>query len=354
MGETKIEYITKCWSPVEGCTPVSPGCAHWARRITPRLGVDFSKLTLHPDPLEEPLHWRKSQRVFVCSRSDLFHDAVPIGFIRRVLEICRIANGHIFLILTKRAYRMREVVRDWMDDRKINPPLHNLWPGVSIENRKELRRLDVLRQTPAALRFVSFEPLLEDLGRLDLSGIRWVIVGGESGGPPERALVQKVAGYSHRTDMWEPKPKAVMWVRRIRDQCQAAGVPFWFKQWGGPRPTSGGRILDGREWSEFPEVTQGAGVARREKAAMTALRERADEIVQWMKTGLHELPKTPRYMIEAAILAHAEAVREEILKHKPGEMGLAPESTKQDMGYAAGFNEAIFRWKAAIRALKVK
>jgi len=268
MGETRIEYATKTWNPLEGCPhpPTRPyqstGCAYcWARRMAPRLGVDFSKITLHPERLKDPLHWRKPQRVFVCSRSDLFHKDVPEDFIGQVFDQMTANPRHTFLILTKRPERMK----DWMDGEEFHLPW--VWLGVSCENQEQAdKRIPLLLQTPATVRWVSLEPLL---GPIDIRnpnwytrqaaghifhGLDWLVCAGESGGSPERALVEKMVGYSHRIDMWEPKPEAITWIRSLRDQCQAAGTAWWFKGFGGPRPTSGGDLLDGKTHHELPEV----------------------------------------------------------------------------------------------------
>jgi protein gp37 len=182
-------------------------------------------LTLHPDKLAEPLRWRKPRIVFVNSMSDLFHDAVPDDYIARVFDTMASARRHTFQILTKRDERLAAIARDlpW-------PP--NVWMGVSIENRRFVQRADQLRRVPASVRFISAEPLLGPLEGLDLTGIDWLIAGGESG-PRHRPMKAK-------------------WVRDLRDRCVDANVAYFFKQWGGRHPTSGGRLLDGKTWDEFP------------------------------------------------------------------------------------------------------
>ncbi len=239
-----IEWCDATWNPVRGCDPVSPGCRHcyaktFAERFRGVPGHPFEQgfdLRLVPEKLEEPLHWRKPRRVFVSSVSDLFHEDIPFEFIVQVFETMRRAWWHTFPVLTKRAERMLPVMRALPPELQYLP---NVWLGVSVEDRKHgLPRIDVLRQIPATVRFLSIEPLLEDLGDLDLRGIGWVIVGGESG---VRA-----------------RPMREDWVIPIRDQCLAAGVPFFFKQWGGIQKKKAGRRLQGRMWDEFPP---GAAVA---------------------------------------------------------------------------------------------
>jgi three-Cys-motif partner protein len=234
MGDkSAIEWTDATWNPVTGCTKVSPGCKHcYAERLATRLqslgnpryrnGFD---VTLHPDQLTLPLRWRQPRRIFVNSMSDLFHESVPEEFIQQVFEVMVKAPWHIFQILTKRAQRLADLA-----PRVPWPP--NVWQGVSVENAHYTWRIDHLRKVPAIVRFLSIEPLLGPIKTLPLESIHWVIVGGESG--PQ-----------HR-------PVDPAWVRGIRDQCVAAGIPFFFKQWGGLTAKSRGRLLDGREWSEVP------------------------------------------------------------------------------------------------------
>ena len=186
-------------------------------------------LTLRHSRLEQPLNWRRPRMIFVNSMSDLFHKSVPRSFVDRVFDTMEAADWHVFQLLSKRSSRMRDYLRVRYADRPA--PLH-IWHGVSVEEAKARSRIDHLRAAPAGVRFLSIEPLIAPVGELDLSGIHWVIVGGESG-PGARAM-------------------DVEWVREIREQCQGQDVAFFFKQWGGIRPKTGGRELDGREWNELP------------------------------------------------------------------------------------------------------
>ena len=243
-----IEWTDATWNPVTGCTKISPGCRFcYAERLTARFGRGpFTQIRLHSDRLELPLRWREPRRIFVNSMSDLFHERVPDEFIERVIGVARLASQHVFQILTKRADRLK----DWCAG--VALPV-NVWLGVSVESARYLWRADRLRGVDAAVRFISAEPLLGSLRDLDLSNIAWVITGGESGGSPARALVEDADG------QWRAKREAVMWVRELRNKCRGAGVAFFHKQWGGPRPTSGGRLLDGRVWSEMPAAQKSNG-----------------------------------------------------------------------------------------------
>lgn len=240
-----IEWTDATWNPVTGCTKVSPGCKYcYAERLTKRFGQQqFTDIVLHPDRLELPLRWRTPRMIFVNSMSDLFHERVPLAFVDRVFDVIRRAPHHTFQVLTKRPDRLLLWQRAERARRAIPP---NTWLGVSVESMPYAWRVDRLRAVDAAIRFVSAEPLLDSLAALDLTGIAWVITGGESGGSPARALVEVT------TRGWEPKVDALRWVRELRDRCRAARVAFFHKQWGGPRPTSGGRRLDGRAWSQYP------------------------------------------------------------------------------------------------------
>lgn len=236
--QSKIEWTDATWNPVRGCRKISPGCAHcyaetFAERFRGVPGHPYEQgfdLRLVPHKLQEPLRWTMPRMIFVNSMSDLFQDDVPDDFITDVADVMRAATWHTFQVLTKRADRMREQLAGPLRAAADAP---HIWWGVSVENRKHgLPRVDQLRATLATVRFLSIEPLLEDLGMIDLTGIAWVIVGGESG-PGAR-------------------PMKTEWVTNIRDQCQAAGVRFFFKQWGGVRKNRSGRELEGRTWDELP------------------------------------------------------------------------------------------------------
>jgi protein gp37 len=246
MGDhSAIEWTDSTWNPVTGCTKISPGCKFcYAERVTERWGRgDFRTITLHPDRLELPLRWRAPRRIFVNSMSDLFHEKVPLSFVDDVFDVMTRASHHLFQVLTKRPDRLLEWHRD--GDRKI--PFH-VWLGVSVESAPYLWRIDRLREAEAPVRFISAEPLLGPLTGIDLKGISWVITGGESGGPPDRSLVTRMA------TGWRPKPEALTWVRELRNLCLEQGVAFFHKQWGGPTPKAGGRHLDRRVWSQMPSL----------------------------------------------------------------------------------------------------
>ena len=231
--KSAIEWTEATWNPVTGCTKISPGCDNcYAERLALRLQamgqpnyVNGFKLTLQEKMLELPLKWKTPQIIFVNSMSDLFHKDVPEEYIRRVFDVMRRASHHIFQVLTKRSQRLERLspMLDW-------PP--NVWMGVSVESAAYQFRINDLRETSARVKFLSLEPLLGPLPSLDLRGIDWAIVGGESG-PGARAM-------SHE------------WVIDIRNQCQLAGVPFFFKQWGGTNKKKAGRMLENRTWDEMP------------------------------------------------------------------------------------------------------
>lgn len=230
-----IQWTDATWNPVTGCTKVSPGCKNcYAERLAlrlramgnPRYRRGFA-ITLHADQITLPLRWKRAKRVFVNSMSDLFHEAVPDDYIRQVFDVMVEARWHAFQILTKRSRRLAALA-----PRLPWPP--NVWQGVSVENASYTSRVTDLQSVPASVRFLSVEPLLGPIPALPLDGIHWVIVGGESGG--------------------RRRPMAVEWAREVRDQCVAAGVAFFFKQWGGRTPKAGERVLDGRIWDEGPDT----------------------------------------------------------------------------------------------------
>lgn len=230
-----IEWTEATWNPVTGCSKISPGCKHcYAERMAARLkamgqeryrnGFD---VTMQPDVLEAPLSWRKPRLIFVNSMSDLFHERIPERYVEQCFDVMRRAEQHTFQVLTKRPERAEAMAHrlNWTK---------NIWLGTSVESAAYVERIRVLKRIPAAVRFLSLEPLLGPLSRLPLKGIHWVIVGGESG-PNAR-------------------PMEGDWVRRIQVQCKRAGVPFFFKQWGGVQKGRTGRDLDGRTWDEMPVV----------------------------------------------------------------------------------------------------
>ncbi len=230
-----IEWTDATWNPVTGCDKISPGCKHcYAERMAKRLkaarnpnyGNGF-ELTLQPHMLARPLEWKSPKQIFVNSMSDLFHDDVPLEYIQRVFEVMNQANWHQYQVLTKRAERLEEL------GSKLNWAPH-IWMGVSVESEKYLSRIDCLRRTPAEVKFLSLEPLLGPLPEMNLGGIDWAIVGGESG-PGAR-------------------PMEAEWVTDIRDQCLRANVAFFFKQWGGVYKKRTGRELEGRTWDQKPRL----------------------------------------------------------------------------------------------------
>jgi len=234
--KSKIEWTESTWNPVTGCTKISEGCRNcYAERMALRLKAAGSpnyangfQVTLHEHALEIPLRWKQPRTIFVNSMSDLFHKDVPFDFISKVFDVMRRASQHRFQILTKRSERLLKLSAglSWPE---------NVWMGVTVENADCTFRIDDLRQTDAAIKFISFEPLLGMIPNINLEGINWVIVGGESG-PKARPM----------------KPE---WATNIRDQSLAAAVPFFFKQWGGLYKKKSGRILEGRTWNEIPKAS---------------------------------------------------------------------------------------------------
>jgi len=237
--ETTIEWTDATWNPVRGCTKISAGCKNcYAERFAERFrGVanhPFEQgfdIRLVPEKLAEPLRWKEPRMIFVNSMSDLFHDQVSDDYIEQVVRVMTLAKWHTFQVLTKRGARIESLLRGKL---KFAAKCEHIWWGVSVENKRDgIPRIRHLQNAPAQVRFLSIEPLLEDVGKLNLSGIAWVIVGGESG-PHSR-------------------PMEIEWVRSLREQCEAAHVPFFFKQWGGTRKKLTGRTLDGRTHSQFPK-----------------------------------------------------------------------------------------------------
>jgi protein gp37 len=240
--QSSIEWTDATWNPVRGCTKISPGCKHcyaetFAERFRGVKGHPYEQgfdLRLVPEKLAEPLRWRSPKMIFVNSMSDLFHDKVPDEYIIAVAKVMTAARWHTFQVLTKRSKRLRQLLSTRVDFAANQP---HIWWGVSVENRKHgLPRIADLRSAPAAVRFLSVEPLLEDLGTFDLTNISWIIAGGESG-PGARPMDRE-------------------WVISVRNQCKQARVPFFFKQWGGVRKSAAGRQLDGKTYNEYPRRVQ--------------------------------------------------------------------------------------------------
>lgn len=240
--DSAIEWTDATWNPVRGCTKISPGCKHcyaetFAERFRGVKGHPYEQgfdMRLVPEKLAEPLRWHAPKMIFVNSMSDLFHDTVPDDYIAAVARVMVAANWHTYQVLTKRSGRLRELLNSTLSFAAKQP---HIWWGVSVENKKYgLPRINDLRDADAVVRFLSVEPLLEDTGKLDLSGIHWVIVGGESG-PGARPMKKE-------------------WVISIRNQCGENCIPFFFKQWGGVRKSAAGRRLEGKTYSQFPSHVQ--------------------------------------------------------------------------------------------------
>jgi protein gp37 len=235
--KSPIEWTDTTWNPVTGCTKISAGCDNcYAARFSERFrgvpGHPFENgfdLTIRPERLTQPLDWKKPRMIFVNSMSDLFHKAVPKAHIARVFDTMERADWHIYQVLTKRSSLMQKFINDRYKAR-LAPP--HIWFGVSIEDSRATSRIAHLQKANAAVRFLSVEPLIGPVGKLDLTGIHWVIVGGESD-PHAR-------------------PMQTQWAIEVRDQCLKAKVAFFFKQWGGRSPKSGGRLLEEKEWNQFP------------------------------------------------------------------------------------------------------
>ncbi len=233
MAQSSIEWTEMTWNPTTGCTKISAGCKYcYAEVMAKRLqamGIekykDAFKVRVHPEALDAPYTWKKQKVVFVNSMSDLFHPQVPLSFIKKVFKVMN-ETQHVYQVLTKRADRLLEVHAElkWT---------HNIWMGVSVEDGRVIERIDLLRQTNARTKFLSCEPLIGPLNNMNLTGIDWVIVGGESGR--------------------KPRPMDPDWVLDIQDQCESADVAFFFKQWGGTNKKKAGRLLNGRTYEDMPE-----------------------------------------------------------------------------------------------------
>jgi Bacteriophage protein gp37 len=239
MARTKIEWTESTWNPITGCTKISAGCKNcYAEVMTRRLQamgqekyMNGFNLTLHPETLKEPYTWKKPRVIFVNSMSDLFHKDIPVQYIIDVFKVMKENPHHVFQILTKRAdlllYYDKEGYLEWT---------HNIWMGVTVEDNTVTKRIDLLRQTGAKIKFLSCEPLLTEIPGMNLTDIDWVIVGGESG----------------RT----PRPIKEEWVLDLKDQCRKANVAFYFKQWGGTNKKKNGKSLQGKHYTEMPEINQ--------------------------------------------------------------------------------------------------
>jgi len=238
---SKIEWTDTTWNPITGCTKMSDGCKNcYAEKMANRLYkmgnakyANNFEVTLHENALNEPSKWKKPKRIFVCSMSDLFHESVPIDFIQKVFSTMNAHKQHTFQVLTKRAERLAELAPSlsWSD---------NIWASVTVENAATKGKIDFLRQTTAKIKFISFEPLLEDVGKLNLDGIDWAIIGGESG---TNARPTRLPDGQVQED----------WVLNIKKQCEEQNVAFYFKQWGGKNKKKAGRLLQGRTWDDMPK-----------------------------------------------------------------------------------------------------
>jgi protein gp37 len=240
---TAIEWTDTTWNPVTGCTKISAGCENcYAERFSERFrgvkGHPFETgfdLTLRPDRLLQPLEWKRPRMIFVNSMSDLFHKEIPRDYVSAVFDTMEKADWHIYQVLTKRSSLMQKIINDHY---KAQPAPPHMWFGVSVENEKATSRIAHLQKTNTSIRFLSIEPLIAPVGKLSLGGIAWVIVGGESG--------------------YGARPMKAEWAIDIRNQCVKAKVAFFFKQWGGRSPKTGGRLLEGKEWNQFPAKRRSA------------------------------------------------------------------------------------------------
>lgn len=265
--KSEIEWTDATWNPIRGCTKISPGCAHcyaavFAERFRGVPGHPYEQgfdLRLVPEKLLEPLRWQQSRMIFVNSMSDLFHEQVPDEYIEAVATVMQHADWHTYQVLTKRSSRLRDLLQTKLKTAAKAP---HIWWGVSVENRRVgLPRIQDLQQTSARVRFLSVEPLLEDLGQLELTGLNWMIIGGESG-PGARPLKRD-------------------WVLSLKNQCRAAGVRFFFKQWGGVRKSETGRTLRGRTYDEFPSVIRSAPPPRAQREKLLSELTRLVDGMRW-------------------------------------------------------------------------
>lgn len=243
MGKSKIEWTEETWNPATGCTKVSPGCKNcYAEGVAKKLKEVFKnwkyrfgfKYTEHENEIDKPLHWNKPRKIFVNSMSDMFHPDASASFLEAVFETMLIADQHIYQILTKRPKIMEAFIKNWLQKKGFEKVPKHIWLGTSVENQDYVTRIDTLRNIPAHIHFISFEPLLGPILGVNFENIQWVIVGGESGS-------------NHREIREE-------WIESLRIQCESDGVKFFFKQWGGIRFDSGGRLLNGKTYDEYPEI----------------------------------------------------------------------------------------------------
>lgn len=236
MSKSKIEWTESTWNPVTGCTKISSGCRNcYAEKMAKRLAGRYGypkrnpfQVALHPNRLSQPLNWKGNHIIFVCSMGDIFHKDIPESYIFDILDVIKNTPNHTYQILTKRAEHMLEI------SKKVGKWPENVWMGVTVESKSCINRIKLLKQVKSSVRFLSCEPLLNDLGLLNLKKINWVIVGGESG--------------------FNARPMRSEWATNLRDQCLASDIPYFFKQWGGISKKKSGRTLEGEEWNQMPKI----------------------------------------------------------------------------------------------------
>jgi len=257
-----IEWTDTTWNPSTGCSKISSGCKYcYAATLAKRLKAMGSSryenefdFTIHWDKIDEPLSWRKPRKVFVNSMSDLFHEETDPEFVRQIFDVMQRTPRHRYQVLTKRPGKMRDMLKAMQQAGEYTPSSH-IWLGTSVEDARVSDRIQALKDTPAGVRFLSCEPLIGDLGSLDLEGLHWVIVGGESGAHLWKERTRKrrsLAKYANGE--WTAREDRMDWVRNIRDQCIESETAFFFKQWGGNTPKAAGRELDGETWDEYPNL----------------------------------------------------------------------------------------------------